>query len=81
MMPIEKLFQALLNVDFNIWLGVKICVLLALGLYILFAFVVVRQADLMSKTLNGALNLPIKIIAWLLLFLTLAVFILALVVL
>ena len=81
MTPIEKLFQVLLDVNFNVWLGAKISVLLALILYILFAFIVVKQVGLMSKTLNGVFNLPIKIFAWLLLFLTITVFILSLIVL
>ena len=48
----------------SVWLAVKIFVLLFLGMYIIFALVVIRQIALMSGTLDMGLNLPIRFIGW-----------------
>lgn len=63
MTPIEQLLQSLITLD--VWVVVKWLLVLALGLYGVFAVVVVRQVQLMSRTLNGALELPLKLLAWL----------------
>jgi hypothetical protein len=36
----------------NIWIIIKVLVLILLGMYIIFAFVLTRQVKLMTKTLN-----------------------------
>lgn len=36
----------------NIWVIIKVLVLILLGMYIIFAFVLTRQVKLMTKTLN-----------------------------
>ena len=79
MMPIEGILQAIVNID--VWIVVKIFILIALGLYIIFGFIMVREVDLMNRTLKGVFNLPIKIIAWLHLIFAIGVFTLALVIL
>ncbi len=48
----------------SVWLAIKIFVLLFLGMYIIFALVVIRQIALMSGTLDMGLNLPIRFIGW-----------------
>ncbi|KKR84170.1 MAG: hypothetical protein UU32_C0049G0008 [Candidatus Woesebacteria bacterium GW2011_GWB1_41_10] len=42
----------------------KIFVLFALGLYIIFALVVIKQVSLMTKTVEVGLEGFIKLIAW-----------------
>lgn len=64
MTPFEKLINQLVNFDFSFdWL-VKILLLFGMLFYLAFGVIVIRQVSLMSKTLNGALAWPIKIIAW-----------------
>ena len=71
--------QNLLNL--NIWTVLKWPFLLLFLLYLAFAFIVVRQVGLMSRTLNGVFDTQLKLIAWLHLFISLAVFVLALIIL
>ncbi len=47
----------------TVWDGVKWLIVLGLGLYLVFAVVAVRQVQLMSRTINGALEWPIKLLA------------------
>lgn len=46
-----------------LWLGLKLVYLFGVGLYVVFAIVVYRQAVMMLAALNGALELPIKLVA------------------
>jgi hypothetical protein len=79
MTPIEVLFEQLITI--NIWLIVKLVVLFALGLYLVFAAMVIREVDLMNRTITGTFNLPIKIVAIIHLLLAILVFVLAVVIL
>jgi len=79
MTPIEKFLQSLLTLD--VWGVVKVSILFGLGLYLVFAVVVIRQVQLMSKALNGSLDLPLRLIALIHLGMVIAVFLFALVVL
>ena len=47
----------------TVWDGVKWLIVLGLGLYLVFAVVAVRQVQLMSRTINVALEWPIKLLA------------------
>lgn len=76
-MTIEDIFDQLLNL--SIWVVAKVFVLIALGLYIAFAVMVLREVSLMNRTLKGVFNLPITIIAWLHLVFALLIFVFALV--
>ena len=58
--PLQGLLNFLLSL--TIWHVVKLMFCLVLGLYIFFAVVVVRQISLMTETLNGQLELPLKLI-------------------
>lgn len=78
-MTFEQFLSIITNI--SIWSIVKIFVLLALLLYIIFAWLVIKQVDLMGKTLDGTVNLPIRLIAWLQLILAMVVFLAALVIL
>lgn len=79
MTPIEETLQAVINI--NIWLVVKIFVLLALLFYMVFSYLIVRETSLMIKTVKADFNLPIKIISWIHFGFSVLVFILALIVL
>lgn len=61
-MPIENLFQFLFHL--SPWVFAKLIICICLTVYLFFGLLVIRQVDLMSKTLNGILNLPLKLIAW-----------------
>lgn len=49
----------------------------AVGVYVVFATLVVRQVYLMTQTIKLGIELPVKIIAWSHLFFAIAVFILS----
>ncbi len=77
MTPIEVIFEGLLNLD--VWGVVKILLVLALVVYLVFAFMVVREVDAMLNTLKGVFQLPIKLVAWIHFLFSLAVLILAII--
>lgn len=64
-----------------VWAIVKVFFIIALLIYLIFASVVVRQAQLMTQVISGQLNWIIKIIAWLHFFFALFVIFLAVVIL
>lgn len=79
MTPIEQILDFILNVRFlNFY---KLIFSLAFFIYILFSLVIVRQVNLMAKTLMVAVDLYIKVISWVHLGLAIFAFILALVIL
>jgi len=78
MTPIEQFFEFVVSADFDIWVIAKFLILLGLILYFIFVILVFKEVEAMNKTLNGVFNLPIKLTAWLLLILSLAVFVFAL---
>lgn len=65
----------------SIWFIVKIFVLFALLVYIIFSVVVVRQVNLMTETLKVGLETPLRIIALTHLILAILVFLFALIIL
>lgn len=48
-----------------VWDVIKVFVLILMGLYIIFATVIVRQVNLMTHTLSLGLESTIKLVAWL----------------
>jgi len=74
-------FEQVLNFIFKIqvWDIAKLIVSLIFLLYIVFALIVVRQVNLMAKTLVVPIDLPIKTVAWFHLGLAIFAFLLALV--
>lgn len=64
-----------------IQIGMKLMTLVGLGIYIVFAFVIVRQEQLMSKTLAAASDKILALFTWLHLGAALVVFALALLIL
>ena len=75
MTPIENLINLIINI--NIWSVAKAIYLFTLFLYIIFAIMVVRETDLMNRTLKGVFNLPIRLVALIHLAFSLLIFVLA----
>lgn len=68
--------------DINIiWVLLKLFFLFGIGLYIVFAGVVIKQVNLMTETVHLPLEPTLKTIAWIHLIFSLAVFLLALLIL
>lgn len=63
------------------WIFLKILFLMGFFIYLAFAIIVVRQVKLMNQTLNGILDLPLRMIAWIHLLVAIGAFLLALIVL
>lgn len=77
MTPFDKFLQLLVRGwRFDIVLLGKAGALLLLLIYFIFSLVVVRQVDLMAKTIHTELDKPLKIAAYLLAILAAGVFIL-----
>jgi hypothetical protein len=57
----------LLTID-SVWLVLKMMFVVAFLLYFMFAGVVITQVNSMTKALNGAIDLPLRLIAWIHLF-------------
>lgn len=51
------------NFSGEIWALVKILVLVILLFYLVFSFLVVRQAQLMTRTITGKLDKRIRVVA------------------
>jgi len=64
MTPFERLVEYLANFSFSLNWVLKGLFLFGMLFYLAFGVIVVRQVSLMSKTLEGSFDLPIKIIAW-----------------
>jgi len=64
MTPFERLIESLANFSFNFHWVFKIPFLFGMLFYLAFGIIVIRQVSLMSKTLEGSFNLPIKMTAW-----------------
>jgi len=75
--PFVHLVDQLAGIRFQIWGLVKIAVLISIFLYIGFSVMIVRQVDLMGRSLSGSFRTPLKTLAWLYLLATIVVFVLA----
>ncbi|MBI3397611.1 hypothetical protein HY045_04000 [Candidatus Woesebacteria bacterium] len=73
--------EAVVPVGFSIWGIVKVFVLIALLIYTIFAFVVVKQVNLMSRTVQINLSGLLKIVGYIHLIFAVLLFIFAFVVL
>ncbi len=47
-----------------VFLVFQLLFLVAFALYIIYAFVIVRQTSLMARTVSAPLEKPLKILAW-----------------
>lgn len=69
----------LLNID--IWAVAKIFVLIAMSIYIVFAFVIVRQSKIMTDTLELGLEKAIRTVALAHMLFAIGTFVIALIIL
>jgi len=53
------------NIGIAVWLLIKLMVLLGFGIYIIFAGVILRQEQLMSKTIEEDSEKILSILTWL----------------
>jgi hypothetical protein len=67
--------------DFNIWIIIKILLLVVLGMYNIFAFVVTRQVKVMTDTLTLGFESVVKFLSFFHMMFAIFVFIVALLVL
>ena len=65
----------------SIWLIAKIVALVLLGMYFIFALVVVRQAQLMTDTIEVGFEVPIRLFSYLHLIFAIVIFVAALIIL
>lgn len=65
----------------SVWLIAKILVLIALAIYSIFAFVVLRQIQLMTDTLEVGFEAPVRMLGISHLIFSLVIFVLALIIL
>lgn len=65
----------------SVWFIAKIFVLIALIIYIVFAWVIVRQVKLMTQTLEVGFEIPLRILAFAHLIFGVVVFLVALIIL
>lgn len=68
-----EFLKTMLGID--IWLIAKIFVLIGLGVYTIFTFVVVSQVKLMTQVVNGILTGFLRSLAWVFFLFSLVVFI------
>lgn len=75
MTPFENFVSFIFQI--NIWFVIKTVFLIAIGIYFVFSMMVLREVELMIKTLKSVFNWPIKIITWLHVLLVILVFLFA----
>lgn len=63
----------------SVWLVAKIAALILLGMYLIFALVVVRQVQLMTDTIEVGFEIPIRLFSYLHLIFAILVFLTALI--
>ena len=71
----------LIEITGPVWTGVRILIFIGLGLYSLFAGIIVRQVMLMTDTLEVGFEMPIRLVAILHLLFALGTFLFALLIL
>lgn len=82
MTPFERFTSVVAaNLDFDTWATAKVAVLVFLFLYVLFSLVVVKQVKLMSKTVKGMMENGISVVAYVLVGIAIAAFVLAMIIL
>lgn len=60
-----------------VFLAFQLLFLIAFALYVIYAFVIIRQTGLMARTVSAPLEKPLKILAWIHFFAALGIWILA----
>ena len=75
----DNLINNLVNI--NIWGIGKVFVLIGLAVYVIFAFIVVRQVKLMTEVVSGILTGFLRLISWLFFLFSIFVFVFVLLIL
>ena len=73
--------ENILTGGFDTWILIKALALVVLGMYLVFAFVIMRQVKLMTDTLQLGFEAPAKILSYLHLVFAILVFLAALIIL
>lgn len=73
--------EAFNAIGFNIWILFKALSLVLLGMYLIFALVVVRQVKMMTDTLQLGFETPAKLLAYIHLAFAILVFLSAIIIL
>lgn len=73
--------ESILTGGFNSWIIIKVLVLILLGMYLIFAFVITRQVKLMTSTLQLGFESLAKTLSFLHLAFAVLVFVTALIIL
>lgn len=58
----DNIINSILN--FNVWSIGKFFVLVGLGVYVIFTFVVVRQVAIMTQVVTGLMTWFLRIVSW-----------------
>ncbi len=77
--PIVNILNFLFSI--SVWSWAKLLFLVGIGVYILFASLVIKQVELMRRTVSGGVNILLLGLAWIHLGVAVLVFLLALVIL
>jgi len=72
----EQFLNTILNI--NIWQIGKVFVLIGLVVYVVFAFIVVRQVKLMTEVVSGILSGFLRLVSWIFFLFSVGVFVLTL---
>jgi hypothetical protein len=64
MAEVQTLFPIPAGLEAPIWGVAKLVILVGLLFYLVFAVVVIRQVQLMTKTVAGELDRTIRIVSW-----------------
>ena len=75
------ILRNILTTGFNDWILLKALALVILGVYLVFAFVIIRQVRLMTETLRLGFEKPAKFLSYVHLVFALFVFFAALIIL
>ncbi len=75
----EQFLNAIIKI--NIWQIGKVFVLIGLSVYVIFAFVVVRQVKLMTEVVSGMLTGFLRFLSWVFFLFSIFVFIVTLLIL
>jgi hypothetical protein len=68
----ENLINIILHI--NIWEVAKVFVLVGLAVYVVFAFIVVRQVKLMTDVVSGILTGSLRFVSWVLFLFSIFIF-------
>jgi hypothetical protein len=71
--------ESLIAGDFSIWFIVKIFIIIALFLYLVFALVVIKQVQMMLSTIEAGLATPLKFLSYIHLLFAVVILIIAIV--